>query len=112
MSDDQHEAVIGRLEREREQAERRYVAALAALDTASQLPDSLVSSAAAIEAELVRLNSIWSPTPAGVETSAPGLLGRVMAEIGRLMPWRRRALHGSMLAMINRQAEVIRGLIE
>jgi len=112
MSDDQHDAVIGRLEREREQAERRYVAALAALDTASQLPDSLVSSAAAIEAELVRLNSIWSPTPVGVEASAPGLLGRVMAEIGRLMPWRRRALHGSMLAMINRQAEVIRGLIE
>ena len=109
MSDDQHDAVIGRLEREREQAERRYVAALAALDTASQLPDSLVTSAAAIEAEVVRLNTIWRQTPAGANPgSPPGFLSRVITEIGRLMPWRRRALHGAMLATINRQAELTR----
>ena len=113
MSDDQHDAVIGRLERDREQAERRYVAALAALDTASQLPDSVVTSAAAIEAEIVRLNTIWSRTPAGSNTGAPpGFLSRVMAEIGRLLPWRRRALHGAMLATINRQAELTRALID
>ena len=35
-----------------------------------------------------------------------------MAEISRLMPWRRRALHGAMLATINRQAEVMRALID
>jgi len=113
MSDDRHDAVIGRLEREREQAERRYVAALAALDTASHLPDALVSSAAAIEGELVRLNMIWSQTSAGADAgSPPGFVNRLMTEIGRLMPWRRRALHGAMLATINRQAEVIRGLID
>lgn len=110
MSDVQDDAVIGRLEREREKAERRYVAALAALDTASQLPESLVTSAAAIEAELVRLNAIWNEAGAG--SKATGFLSRMMAEIGRLMPWRRRALHGAMLATINRQAEVIRALID
>lgn len=108
MSDDQHEAVIGRLEREREQAERRYVAALAALDAASNLPEHLVASVAAIEGEVARLNRAWSP-PGG---SGSGGLGRIFAEIGRLLPWRRRALHGAMIATINRQAEVIRGLID
>jgi 2-polyprenyl-3-methyl-5-hydroxy-6-metoxy-1,4-benzoquinol methylase len=113
MNEDQHDAVIGRLEREREQAERRYVAALAALDTASQPPDALVSSAAAIEAELLRLNTIWGQARAGAGAgSRQGFVSRVMAEIGRLMPWRRRALHGAMLATINRQAEVIRALID
>jgi 2-polyprenyl-3-methyl-5-hydroxy-6-metoxy-1,4-benzoquinol methylase len=110
MSDVEDDAVIGRLEREREKAERRYVAALAALDTASQLPESLVTSTAAIEAELVRLNAIWNEAGAG--SKATGFLSRMMTEIGRLMPWRRRALHGAMLATINRQAEVIRALID
>jgi len=107
MSDDQHEAVIGRLEREREQAERRYVAALAALDTASQLPDPLVESVAAVEREIVRLNQSWSGSDAG-----SGFLGRLMSEVGRMLPWRRRALNGAMLATINRQADVIRALLD
>ncbi len=112
MIDDQHEAVIGRLEREREQAERRYVAALVALDTAAQLPDALLASAAAIESELVRLNRVWSPATGTAPGAPVGLLARIAAEIGRLMPWKRRALHGAMLATINRQADVIRALID
>ncbi len=108
MSDDQHEAVIGRLEREREQAERRYVAALVALDTASQLPDSLVESVAAAEREVVRLNENWSP--AGARSG--GLVGRLATELRRMLPWRRRALNGAMLATINRQSDVIRALID
>jgi 2-polyprenyl-3-methyl-5-hydroxy-6-metoxy-1,4-benzoquinol methylase len=112
MNDDQHEAVIGRLEREREQAERRYVAALVALDTAAQLPDTLLASAAAIESELVRLNQVWSPATGSAPGAPAGLLARIATEIGRLMPWKRRALHGAMLATINRQADVIRALID
>jgi SAM-dependent methyltransferase len=108
MSDDPHDAVIGRLEREREQAERRYVAALAALDAASELPAPVTSSAAAVDSELVRLNRAWN---AGGDPAASPLK-RIAAEISRLMPWRRRALHGAMLATINRQADVIRALLD
>ena len=108
LGDDQQDAVIGRLDREREQAERRYVAALAALDAAAEPPPSFLSSSAAHDGDLSRLNQIWASGP----TPSRSFFGRVLAELGRMLPWRRRALHGAMLAAINRQAEVIRALVD
>jgi SAM-dependent methyltransferase len=108
LGDDQQDAVIGRLDREREQAERRYVAALAALDAAAEPPPSFLSSSSAHDGDLTRLNQIW----AGGPSHSRGFLGRLLTEFGRMLPWRRRALHGAMLATINRQAEVIRALVD
>ena len=65
MHDDQDDAVIGRLDREREQAERRYVAALAALDAAAESPPSLLASTSASDADLARLNQAWRGSAAG-----------------------------------------------
>jgi 2-polyprenyl-3-methyl-5-hydroxy-6-metoxy-1,4-benzoquinol methylase len=95
--------------REREQAERRYVAALAALDAAAELPTPVTSTAAASEADLPRLNRIWNKYSSG---GARGPIGRVVAEFARLLPWRRRALHGALIAAVNRQAEITRALID
>ena len=107
MNDDQHEAVIGRLDREREQAERRYVAALAALDAAAEPPASLVSSVANSEADAARVNQAWRQPARG-----QGWLERALVELSRFMPWRRRALDGAMIAALNRQAEVSRALLD
>lgn len=114
MSDERHGDQSGRLEsrRERQQAERRYVAALEALDVAAELPPALTSSAAASDADHARLNHIWhNYSPAGADR-AGGTFARIVAELARLLPWRRRALHGAMIAAINRQAEVTRALID
>jgi SAM-dependent methyltransferase len=108
MHDDpSDDAVIGRLERERERAERRYVAALAALDAASTPPASLQASTSASERDVARLNQIWRESGTG-----GGFLARLSTELGRLLPWRRRALHGAMIAAINRQADATRDLID
>lgn len=112
MHDDQDDAVIGRLDREREQAERRYVAALTALDAAAEPPPSLLASASAGDADLVRLNQVWRGSRAGLPDRQLGLFRRVLQELARMLPWRRRALNGAMLAAINRQAEVTRAVID
>ena len=110
MNDDQSGSVLGRLEREREQAERRYVAALAALDAAATQQQALEDSVSASEADVARLSLLWNNNqPPGAHRS---FIGRVMTELGRLLPWRRRALHGALLAAVSRQASATRALLD
>ncbi len=110
MTDDQPGSVLGRFEREREQAERRYVAALVALDAAASENPALTSTLAATEADVARLSQIWNnfQPPA----SNPSFFGRLMSELGRLLPWRRRAFTGALLAAISRQAAATRALVD
>lgn len=113
MTDPHDDAVLHRLEREREQAERRYVAALSALDAAAELPALLTESAAAAERDLSRLNQAWNQgAPRSADASASRGLKRILAELARMLPWRRRALHGALIAAVNRQAEVTRALLD
>jgi 2-polyprenyl-3-methyl-5-hydroxy-6-metoxy-1,4-benzoquinol methylase len=107
LMEDQQSTVIGRLEREREQAERRYVAALAALDAASGLQPTVTRSLAGLEADVARVGQIW-----GDAAVAGGWFARLKAEFSRLLPWRRRALNGALVAALRRQAEVTRALAD
>ncbi len=110
MTDDQPGSVLGRFEREREQAERRYVAALVALDAAASDNPALTSTLAAAEADVARLSQIWNNFQPPV--SNPSFFGRLITELGRLLPWRRRALNGALLAAISRQAAATRALVD
>ena len=56
---------LGSLQRDRDHAERRYVAALEALDAAAALPPVLTSSVAATEADIVRIDRIWNQGASG-----------------------------------------------
>jgi hypothetical protein len=98
MNDDDPKAIRVRSAADGDQAERRYAASLVALDAAAE-PSAVVGrSAGAAAADLARLNQIWQPDGAG-----PKSLGvRILAELRRLLPWRRRQLHGAMIAAINR----------
>ena len=110
MNDDQSGSVLGRLEREREQAERRYVAALAALDAATTGQRALDDAVSASEADVARLSLLWNnnqPPAAG-----RSFIGRVITELGRLLPWRRRAFLGALLAAVSRQAAATRALLD
>ena len=98
---------LGSPERDRDQAERRYVAALEALDAAAALPPAVSSSVAASEADIARLDRIWNHGAA-----AGGPLRRWLAEFSRLLPWRRRALNGAVIAALHRQAEATRALVD
>lgn len=110
MTDDQPGSVLGRFEREREQAERRYVAALVALDAAASENPTLTSTLAATEADVARLTQIWNNFKPPVAN--PSLFSRLMSEIGRLLPWRRRAFNGALLAAMSRQAAATRALVD
>ena len=92
---------------ERDQAERRYVAALVALDAAAEPPRALTEAAAAATTEVARLNRLWSN---GHESG--GGLGRIWREFSRLLPWNRRRLLGAMIAATNRQAEATRAMLD
>ena len=98
---------LGSPERDRDHAERRYVAALEALDAAAALPPLLTSSVAATEADIARIGRIWNQGAA-----AGGPFRRWLVELSRLLPWRRRALNGAMVAAIHRQAEATRALVD
>ena len=111
MADDAHE-VTGRVDPERDNAERRYVAALVALDHAATPSTAVAASAAAAATDAVRLNDAWGRAPGQGEAGAPGPFRRLMLEIGRMLPWRRRRLHGAMIAAINRNTETTRALID
>jgi SAM-dependent methyltransferase len=112
MTDDES-GVINSPDGDREQAERRYVAALIALDAAAEPSPTVATTAAAAATDVVRLNDTWyqdglrpgDPSPAGLFT-------RIVAELARLLPWRRRRLQGAMIAAINRNAEATRALID
>lgn len=110
MTDDQPGSVLGRFEREREQAERRYVAALVALDAAASENPTLTSTLAATEADVARLTQIWNNFKPPVAN--PSRFRRLMSEIGRLLPWRRRAFNGAVLAAMSRQAAATRALVD
>jgi len=98
---------------EREPAGRRYAAALTALDEAAEPSATVTASAAAAAADLVRLNDVWHQNgPAPGDHAAAGRLKRIAAEIGRLLPWRRRRLNGAMIAAIQRNTETTRALID
>jgi len=98
---------LGSLQRDRDHAERRYVAALEALDAAAALPPVLTSSVAATEADIVRIDRIWNQGASG-----GGAFRRWLVELSRLLPWRRRALNGALIAAIHRQAEATRALVD
>src|SRR5262245_36856726 len=98
---------LGGPERDRDHAERRYVAALEALDAAAALPPVLTSSIAATEADIARLDRIWNQGASG-----GGPVRRWLLELSRLLPWRRRALNGALIAAIRRQAEATRALVD
>jgi 2-polyprenyl-3-methyl-5-hydroxy-6-metoxy-1,4-benzoquinol methylase len=98
---------LGSPERDRDHAERRYVAALEALDAAAALPPVLTSSVAATEADIARIDRAWNQSAA-----AGGPFRRWLVELSRLLPWRRRALNGAMIAAIHRQAEATRALVD
>jgi SAM-dependent methyltransferase len=100
-------------EPEREPALRKYVAALGALDAAAEASPIVASSAAAAAADAVRLNETWNAYgPRAGDSGLRGLVRRVTVELGRLLPWRRRRLHGAMIAAINRNTETTRALID
>jgi SAM-dependent methyltransferase len=110
MNDDQPGTVLGRFEREREQAERRYVAALVALDAAATEQPAVADAVSAADADVARLTQIWHNHQ---PPSAPqSFFGRMMAELGRMLPWRRRAFHGALLAAVSRQAAATRALFD
>ena len=113
MTEEQRPFVHDRLESDREQAARRYVAALDALDTAAGPSPIVTLTAAAAAADTVRLNHIWNESgPKAGDSTAVRLLKRVIVELGRLLPWRRRRLHGAMIAALNRNTETTRALID
>ena len=97
----------GILKRDREHAERRYVAALEALNAAAALPPVLTTSVEASDADIARIDRIWNQGAA-----AGGPFRRWLVELSRLLPWRRRALNGAMIAAIHRQAEATRALVD
>ena len=98
---------FGSPQRDRDHAERRYVAALEALDAAAALSPALMASVAASEADVARIDRIWNQgAPGG------GPFRRWVTELSRLLPWRRRALHGALIAAIHRQAEATRALLD
>lgn len=98
---------LGSPERDRDHAERRYVAALEALDAAAAVPPALTSSVAAGEADIARIDRIWNQGAA-----AGGPFRRWLVELSRLLPWKRRALNGAMIAALHRQAEATRALVD
>jgi len=108
MMDDDRDVGDRQFDPVRDAAERRYVAALIALDTAAEPSTTIARTAAAAAADVMRLNQAWQH--AGSEK--PGLAARVIAELGRLLPWRRRRLLGAMVAAINRNTETTRALID
>jgi len=107
MADDHLDTEAAFGESERDRAERRYTAALAALDIVAEPSATVAAASAALAADVARLNDIWHPPGSG-----RGPLGRVLTEIGRLLPWRRRRLLGAMTAAISRNAEATRTLID
>ncbi|HVQ42893.1 MAG TPA: class I SAM-dependent methyltransferase [Vicinamibacterales bacterium] len=98
---------LGSPERDRDHAERRYVAALEGLDAAAALPPVLTSSVAAAEADIARIDRIWNQGASG-----GGPFRRWLVELSRLLPWRRRALNGALIAAVHRQAEATRALVD
>jgi predicted TPR repeat methyltransferase len=113
MTQGQQDGIHGHLEAEREPAARRYVAALGALDAAAEASPLVASTAAAAAADAARLNDVWNKygTKPG-DSGAMGIVKRVAVELGRLLPWRRRRLHGAMIAAINRNTDATRALID
>jgi len=110
--EDQGQIVRGPRESERKSATHRYVAALGALDTAAEPSPVVAATAAAAAADVVRLNDVWNKhAPVGADGSTGGLR-RLMAELARMLPWRRRRLTGAMVAAINRNTETTRALID
>jgi len=108
MSDDQSDVAAGRGETEREHNERRYVAALTAMDIAAEPSPTIAASLAVAAEDIARVNSAWLPGG----TAPRGLFGRLAAELGRLLPWRRRRLLGALVAAVNRNAEATRALAD
>jgi hypothetical protein len=73
----------------------------------------VASTAAAAAADVVWRNEVWNKyAPAPGVRSSMGAFRRVVAELARLLPWRRRRLHGAMIAAINRNTETTRALID
>lgn len=107
MADDQSDVAAGRGDTEREHNERRYVAALTAMDIAAEPSPTVAASLSAAAEDIARLNTSW-------QSSGPprGLLGRLAAEFGRLLPWRRRRLLGALIAAVNRNADATRALAD
>ncbi len=112
MADDQRKAPHGRLDPDRESATQRYVAALRALDAAGETSKTVATSAAAAAADVVRLNQVWGQGASPDDRHPRGLAKRLVAELARLLPWRRRRLHGALIAAVNRNTETIRALID
>ena len=106
---DQLPDVHGQLEPEHEPAARRYVVALGALDTAAEPSPLVASAAAAAAADAAKMVALWN---GGAGDEPRGLFGRLALELGRMLPWRRRRVHGAMIAAINRNIETTRALID
>jgi hypothetical protein len=108
MADDHSDLSAGRGETEREHNERRYVAALTALDIAAEPSPTVAAAVTAAAEDVARLNAAWQHAEPGRQ----GLVGRITTELGRLLPWRRRKQLGAMIAAINRNAEATRALVD
>jgi len=108
MADDHSDLSAGRGETEREHNERRYVAALTALDIAAEPSPTVAAAVTAAAEDVARLNAAWQHA----EPGRRGLVGRITTELGRLLPWRRRKQLGAMIAAINRNAEATRALVD
>lgn len=110
---DQQPHVHGDPEPDRERSAHRYVSALGALDAAAAPSPVLGTSAAAAAADVARLNAVWNEyAPEAADRSAGGRLRRLVAELARMLPWRRRRAQGLMIAAINRNVESTRALID
>lgn len=107
VTDDEANGSPGRSVADRDQVDRRYAAALVALDAAAEPSPVVARSAAAAATDVVRLNEVWQH--AGKQHS---LIARLVTELGRLLPWRRRRLLGAMVASVNRNTETTRALID
>jgi len=107
VRDDDKHGSAARSNADRDQADRRYSAALVALDASAEPSPVVARAAAAAAADIVRLNDAWQH--AG---KPQGPIARLFTELGRLLPWRRRRLLGAMVAAINRNTETTRALID
>ena len=115
MADDPREPSTSHFQRSYQSVEagRRYRAALADLDHAVEQLPYVVETLAAAQAEIARLDRSWRKyAPEPTDGPARRAVRRVLAEIARLMPWRRRALNGATVAALSRQADFSRTLVD
>jgi SAM-dependent methyltransferase len=97
------------IERARRLAEKRYNETLVALDQAVQRPVDV--PVVTVDPELERLNATWN-TLDGAGGGVGGRVRRLLAPVLRVVLGPQRVFNATLVAHLNRQAEVSRALAE